>query len=438
MEISKKDWKRYIKQLSAIDKKAADTMQIWMDDNPGADVEEMIWFAQNVASYYGEAAGALACEMYDAVAVAQGASVPLAEIADVPDYGETAKAVLGAIKNKQNTVPATVGRLVKRVGADTMLKNAQRDYAQFAWIPMGDTCAFCLTLASRGWQYMSKNAMKNGHAEHIHANCDCQYAIRFDEKSTVEGYDPDRYREMYDNAEGGTPQEKINAMRRVKYTENPQKIREQKRDWYARNRRLKYGQATDFATDRGTITARRVDRYGYNNIYVDENVTITERQLRNVNGQVSEAKQLLGVSDYCDAKVIVTDMGDTLASYNPRTNTILISSKMTSNDEIKKAQIGFTCPDDPRSTAVHEFLHWKDADEYRKTVGDITDASDMSPYSVYQRERARTALREAGVDVDNISALREISKYAMKSALENDWEEAYTEFRTMIILLGGA
>lgn len=214
MEISKRDWKRYIDRLSAIDKKAADTMQFWMQENPDADVEELIWVAQNVAGRYGEAAGALACEMYDAVAAAQGVSVPPAEIADVPDYGETAKAVRGTMKNKQNTVPATVGRLVKRVGADTMLKNADRDHAQFAWVPMGDTCAFCLTLASRGWQYMSKDAMKHGHAEHIHANCDCQYAIRFDEESTVEGYDPERYREMYDNAEGSTPQEKINSMRR--------------------------------------------------------------------------------------------------------------------------------------------------------------------------------------------------------------------------------
>ena len=438
MQISKKDWSRYIKRLSAIDRKAADTMAFWMQGNPDADVDELIWVAQNVAGRYGEAAGALACEMYDAVAATQGVAVPPAEIADVPDYGETAKAVRGTMKNKQNTVPATVGRLVKRVGADTMLKNAERDHAQFAWIPMGDTCSFCMTLASRGWQYMSKDAMKHGHAEHIHANCDCQYAIRFDESSTVEGYDPDRYREMYDNAEGGTPQEKINTMRRVKYIENPQKIREQKRDWYARNRRLKYGQASEFTTDRGTIIARQVERYGYNSLFVDENIKLTERQLRNVDRQVSEAKQLLGISDYCDAKVIVTDMGDTLASYNPRTNTVLISARMTSNDEIIRAQVGFTCPEDPRSTAVHEFLHWKDADDYRKTVGDITDASDMSPYSIYQREHALEALREAGVDVDNISALRDISKYAMKSALENDWEEAYTEFRTMIILLGGA
>ena len=89
-----------------------------------------------------------------------------------------------------------------QVGADTTLKNAERDGAQFAWVPHGDTCAFCIALASRGWQYKSKKAMRNGHAEHIHAHCDCEYAVRFDGKSTVAGYDPDKYLEEYYDANG--------------------------------------------------------------------------------------------------------------------------------------------------------------------------------------------------------------------------------------------
>ena len=217
MEILRRDWDRYIKKLSAINQKASDFMQGWMLENPDADVEELIWTAQNVADYYGEAAGALACEMYESVAAAMGVSIPPAVPAPTATYQETAKAVQGTIKNKQNTVPATVARLVKQVGADTMLRNAERDHAQFAWIPSGDTCAFCMTLASRGWQNMSKNAMKNGHAEHIHANCDCTYSVRFDNYSTVQGYDPKKYEKLYYDAPGNTPNERINAMRRAQY-----------------------------------------------------------------------------------------------------------------------------------------------------------------------------------------------------------------------------
>jgi hypothetical protein len=79
---------------------------------------------------------------------------------------------------------------------------------------------FCLTLASRGWQEASKKAIKNGHAEHIHANCDCTYAVRFDKNTTVEGYEPEKYLEIYENAEGDTPEEKINSMRRIQYRNN--------------------------------------------------------------------------------------------------------------------------------------------------------------------------------------------------------------------------
>lgn len=217
MRIPRKDWYSYISRLAAISREASRQMQEYGLANGYEDGESIVAYAYALATKYGEATAALACEMYDAIAEVQKAGVPPAQPAPTATYGETAKAVYGTMKNRHSTLPDTVGRLVKQAGADTMLQNAKRDRAQFAWIPMGDTCAFCMTLASRGWQYMSKKAMANGHAEHIHANCDCEYCIRFDTTSTVEGYDPDRYLEMYENAEGDTPQDKINAMRRELY-----------------------------------------------------------------------------------------------------------------------------------------------------------------------------------------------------------------------------
>ncbi len=190
-------------------------MQEWVSKNGLDDGKALLDYAYALATHYGEAIGALACQMYEETAAAQNVTVAAAEAASTPEYGEVAKAVNGAKKQSTKLISSAVGRLVKQVGADTTLKNAQRDGAQFAWIPHGDTCAFCLTLASRGWQYMSKNTLKNGHAEHIHANCDCEYSVRFDGSSTVEGYDPDKYLEMYNNAEGSTPNEKINSMRRT-------------------------------------------------------------------------------------------------------------------------------------------------------------------------------------------------------------------------------
>ena len=125
-------------------------------------------------------------------------------------------------------LPNGISRLVKRAGADTTLKNAIRDGAEWAWVPHGDTCPFCITLASNGWQKASQKLLKGGHAEHIHANCDCEFAVRFRSDTTVAGYDPDKYYRQYREAGGD-----INKMRRIDYAANRERINAQKRAAYA-------------------------------------------------------------------------------------------------------------------------------------------------------------------------------------------------------------
>ncbi|MBR1689391.1 MAG: hypothetical protein IJ713_01295 [Oscillibacter sp.] len=232
MTISTADWKRYIAQLRRVSNKAAEEMQRYVQLHGFGDTDALIEYAWALATKYGEAAAAAACDMFDAVAEASGTAIPGALPAETATFEETAKAVNGTLKQGAALVPDTVGRLVKQAGADTTLQNAERYGAEFAWVPMGDTCAFCRMLASNGWQRQSKKAMKGGHAEHIHANCDCQYALRFDGKGGVAGYDPDKYRAEYDAAEGDTWQEKLNSMRREQYKQDGEKIRAQKRAAY--------------------------------------------------------------------------------------------------------------------------------------------------------------------------------------------------------------
>lgn len=249
MKISARDWLQYIRKLSAIDGKAATLMQSWMVANGLGDTDAMISYAHALSAKYGEAAASLACEMYDAVAAAQGVAVSPAEPAATATYQETARAVMGTLKNQRNTVPDTVGRLVKQAGADTTLQNAVRDGAQFAWVPHGDTCAFCMMLASRGWQRMGRKALRGGHAEHIHPHCDCTYAIRFGDSGGVEGYDPDVYLELYENADGATWQDKVNSMRRDQYAENKDAINAQKRAAYAARQEVNGAAAEAFALE---------------------------------------------------------------------------------------------------------------------------------------------------------------------------------------------
>lgn len=222
MQISRKDWDNYIKRLSKVNTEAAKLVKEYIEKNGVEDVQALVNYSYRVAAKYGNASASLAAMMYDVVADLEGIVLDPAELASLPKYGEVAKAVQGTLKTSQNPeeIAGAVSRLVKRTGQDTILQNAERDRAQFAWIPSGDTCAFCITLASRGWQNMSKKALSGGHAEHIHSNCDCTYMIRHSEDFNVAGYNPQEYADMYYGAEGDTPKEKINAMRRKFYAEN--------------------------------------------------------------------------------------------------------------------------------------------------------------------------------------------------------------------------
>lgn len=238
MKISSKAWKSYIDRLGRIDNKAAELASNYYSENPDASMEELIGYCVSVADYYGSAAGELACEMYDEVAEAAGIIIPPAEPARTATYGEVASAIQSTLLRSQNpeAVGAVVSNKVKTVGLDTLLNNSLRDGAEFAWVPSGDTCAFCIMLASNGWQRASKKALKNGHAEHVHNNCNCTYAIRFDEDTEVEGYDPEYYRDLYNNAEGDNWKDKVNYMRRDYYASNSKKIRKQKNESFTRRK----------------------------------------------------------------------------------------------------------------------------------------------------------------------------------------------------------
>ena len=203
-------------------------MRQYIDTHGTGDADALITYAAALVTKYGEGSAELACQMYDALAEAANAGVPAAEPAEPADYGEVARMVNATKSQNPANLPNGVSRLVKCAGADTTLKNAVRDGAEWAWVPHGDTCPFCITLASNGWQKASSKVLKGGHADHIHANCDCEFAIRFDHNTTLAGYDPEKYLKQYRDAGGD-----INKMRRIDYAARKDAINAQKRAAYA-------------------------------------------------------------------------------------------------------------------------------------------------------------------------------------------------------------
>jgi hypothetical protein len=125
------------------------------------------------------------------------------------------------------------------------LQNAIRDRAYYAWIPMGDTCPFWISIAAEGWKRATAKALAGGHAEHIHGNCNCSYAIKHNEETKYNAYDPGKYEKLYDNAEGTTEEDKLNYMRRKAYATNKERINEQKRTTYEKHKELNSSEAEE-------------------------------------------------------------------------------------------------------------------------------------------------------------------------------------------------
>ena len=233
MQISAKTWNEYVIRLSRLNQKAGQLMREYIDAHGTADTDDLVAYAYGLVTKYGEGSAELACQMYEALAESQGVHVPAAEPAATASYGEVARMVSATKDQNPANLPNGVSRLVKRAGADTTLKNAIRDGAEWAWVPHGDTCPFCITLASNGWKKASQKLLKGGHAEHIHANCDCEFAVRFRSDTTVAGYDPDEYYRQYREAGGD-----INKMRRIDYAARKDAINAQKRAAYAARKSL--------------------------------------------------------------------------------------------------------------------------------------------------------------------------------------------------------
>lgn len=278
MTVSEESWVAYIERLRAVSDKAAneflETYKRVANPLSEAGRKALTWKAFVVGRDYGEAAAELACEMYDSMVVAEGMSmgrpagwIEPAVPANTATIDEAAKTVNGVLKISQNPVElaGAVSRLVKMASVDTVLQNVERDEdkgAQFAWIPHGDTCPFCIALASRGWRKSTAEAMRNGHAEHIHSNCDCTYGVRFNGKTKYKGYDSEKYLKQYDDArkkinvfedkkrshpeakKGGKQEsiKTINAMRREQYRNMPEAEKEalkaRKRELYAERKEL--------------------------------------------------------------------------------------------------------------------------------------------------------------------------------------------------------
>jgi len=182
------------------------------------------------------------------------------------------------------------------------------------------------------------------------------------------------------------------------------------------------------------ITARKINTAN-NNIYVSDNIKLKPKQLHNIDKNISEALKKLEVSENKNLpKVFIINNAEmqtgALASYNPIKNILCLDANTGNINKLLELQKDCACPNNQLSTFVHEFIHWKDAEEYKSKFGEIIDSSK---YKNWLNKRCKKKLDELERKGYNIS---EISGYAKEMYDKMSFDETYTEYKVKELLKG--
>lgn len=422
MQITTRTWNNYIARLSRLNEAAGQKMREYIRLHGTDDTEALISYAYAVTTRYGEGSAELACQMYDALAEAEGMLLPAAEPAATASYGEVARMVHATKDQNPENLPSGVSRLVKRAGADTTLHNAVRDGAEWAWVPHRDTCPFCITLASRGWQKASKNLLKKGHAQHIHANCDCEFAVRFSREFDVSGYDPEEYLRQYRDAGSD-----INNWRRIDYVANRERINAQKRAAYAAQAyRKDRGAVSEISLIRRSeevkLSVRQVESYK-TPVYVSEQATIKPKALHKINQNTEKALADWGVSLDRKPKIIVVgdnELRGAVGIYDPCENVVYYAESV-GKKTVQDASGG------SGAIEAHEMWHMKQAEDFRQS-GWVITRENRAEYLDALCQKCKGRIDKLGITRDNV---RELSQYAADMYLGERFDEVEAEFMSL-------
>lgn len=205
-------------------------------ENVAALREFAIGLLDDVGGAAAEVAYSYGAEFYDAARAAAVGSPLHASPAPPNPHAANEAAVKGMIETVAKTgqvelfaaaCAARVDYVARKSCGDAVVRCAAKDprKPRFARVPQGgETCRFCLMLASRGAVYLTEH--KAGAVNHYHANCDCKVVPDFGDG--IEGYDPDEWYDKWKHPEKHPEiREARNARRRELYREkHPKKQQE--------------------------------------------------------------------------------------------------------------------------------------------------------------------------------------------------------------------
>lgn len=183
---------------------AIEEFQYWVKQ--GLTEEELFSIATQLGEKYGLLASELGAQWYDLCTQLAEIEAEPAELSPVSTEDINAR-VTAAMNAEPVLIESVFNSYLQNVVNDSIRRtgdaNLQRDYerglagGKWCRVPVGDTCAWCLMLASNGAWYKSEETALGTSPDHYHSDCNC-IAVYHADAESIKGYDKlTEYKQMY-------------------------------------------------------------------------------------------------------------------------------------------------------------------------------------------------------------------------------------------------
>lgn len=217
---------QYSARLQRVAQEAKNALLLTIDEVDFDDASSVKAVVSTIAQRYGLASGELGAQWYEYCREGQFTSGYTAIVGQVGRYSVNSD--VDAIMARYNDgeidrarANALLGGVavdhVSRAARDTVLENINFEYLEairtgrndiaercgYARVTVGDSCAFCILMSSRGFVYRSeRTALFSKYGTKYHENCNC-VAVPFSKASDIPGYGDKlaEYESMYRDAD---------------------------------------------------------------------------------------------------------------------------------------------------------------------------------------------------------------------------------------------
>lgn len=345
-----------------------------------------------------------------------------------PFVRELAKETGVTTRQAQRLISTELSRVQNQAALDSMVAGG---FEEFQVVASPNCCKECQAI--NGEHFPLPKLASGENAPPMHPNCRCSIApYEARNEDSDKDFDEAAFDEWCDYMEEHEDDE--DALTWEEWKKQNHEI-----EFKAHQEEQEYKTVSLNAEQPETFTTNfREERKAYpieerKNWYVEEGVHVKSRQVHEVNKAVQTAMKAHGLSDLGNTKIIIVN--DTtlstgaLAAYDPVQDVLKLGYYLTNETAFElDPNDKSLMPHNLDVTMIHELFHWKDAKEYRKKIGEITQET-RNEYFSYRKEIARKKTEK----LEMRYALDKISAYSRKMRQAEQYDEVYTELRTYLL-----